>query len=271
MFWIKEYTERIRSLLNEGDASSLTYAALEVRLALERVCYERLQIAHNYISADDLRTWKPNYVVQTLMEMVDPNIASEWKLSIGSTPGDNPEKYVDLGVQKGFDPKRLNQLWQAMGSFLHCELPKSANNPIAHYRSAEKMRTKIDEALEELDRLAEGTLIGSIVFEHVSFSCSCGQINKRSTEALSHNDIINCIKEGCKEQYVVEKIEKELFFERRKLSVPCEKCASDAWFPYRPLAEMSKDSRGTFLCKKCGQENNFMWKLLQVSRVPETK
>jgi hypothetical protein len=59
MHQLAEYTDRIKALLADGSDSSLTYAALEARLAIERICYERLKISHDYISADDLRTWKP--------------------------------------------------------------------------------------------------------------------------------------------------------------------------------------------------------------------
>lgn len=262
MFWIKEYTDRARLLLTEGSEASLTYAALEVRLALERVCYERLRNAHNYISADDLRTWKPQYVVQTLMEMVDPHIASEWTLLMAD-PRVDPEKYMEIGKQKGFDTKQINQLWQAMSSFLHSALPKSVHDPIDHYRSAEKMRVKIEEALLELDRLAEGTLIGSLVFKQVSFTCPCGQLNKRSEVALSQDDIVNCVREGCKEQHRVEKVGTEFTFERHQLCVPCHKCKAEAWFPYRNMAEIPKDKIGHFFCGECGEKNIFMWKLMQ--------
>lgn len=213
MIWLRDYTDKIRANLGAGDARSLTYAALEARLALEHVCYERLRISHKYIAADDLRTWKPHYVVRTVMEMVDPNAASEWTLSIGAEPGDDPTEYLKVGTQKGFDPKYISQLWQAMSSFLHCDLPKSATSAITHYKSADKLRPKIEEVLSELDRLAEGTLVGSMVFQQTSFDCICGQRNSRSTSALKHGDIINCIKENCREQYQVEKTAEDFLFE----------------------------------------------------------
>ncbi|MBN8848758.1 MAG: hypothetical protein J0I73_11770 [Sphingomonas sp.] len=39
----------IRAQLEEGSPRNLTYAALECRLALERICYERLRAMHDYI------------------------------------------------------------------------------------------------------------------------------------------------------------------------------------------------------------------------------
>ncbi len=233
---------------------------------MERVCFERLRVAHNYISADDLRTWKPQYVVQTVMEMVDPKIATEWQLSIGSEPGDSPTKYIPIGTQKGFDPKYINQLWQAMSSLLHCSVPKSAKQPIVHYRVDDKVKPKIEEALQELDRIAEGTIVGSLVLEQVSFSCVCGQANRRSVKGLTHDTVINCIKEGCKEQYRVEKRDDEFYFERRLEFVNCHKCGTKEGLPYRALHEIERGTRIWFHCRNCGQENTFMWRLMQVKR-----
>lgn len=39
--------ERIDALLDEDTDQSVTYAALEARLALERVCYDRLRQRHD--------------------------------------------------------------------------------------------------------------------------------------------------------------------------------------------------------------------------------
>jgi hypothetical protein len=266
MFWLKPYTDKIRAHLNTGDAVSLTYAALESRLALERVCYERLRISHKYISADDLRTWKPQYVVQTVMEMVDPKIATEWQLQMGSEPGDNPPNYVSLGTQKGFDPKYINQLWQAMSSFLHCDVPRSSDHTIGHYRTADKMKPKIEEVLRELDRISEGSIMGAMVFEHVSFECGCGQTNRRATVTLQHDAIVNCIREGCREQYRVEKTGDEFQFERRMQKVTCHNCGAAQRLPHREIHELKKDERAWFHCSECKEENTFMWRLMQVKR-----
>lgn len=224
---VQAYIEKIKALVAQGDAASLTYAALEVRLAVEHVCYQRLRISHKYLSADDLRKWQPGYVIQTVMELVDPQIASGWTLSMGREPskdGEDPrdtKEWVHIGTQASLDVKLLVKIWQAMGSFLHTDLPKSHDHPLTHYRPVEEMRSKVEEALKELERVAEGTLVGSIVPEAVSFECECGQRNNRSARTLKNNSIVNCIRPDCKEQYKVELIDDEWYFERRKLTVRC--------------------------------------------------
>lgn len=57
MNWIEANTNKIRSLVSAGGRENLTYAALEARLAIEAICYDRLRIAHDYISNDDLKGW----------------------------------------------------------------------------------------------------------------------------------------------------------------------------------------------------------------------
>lgn len=267
MFWLKQYTNNIRSLLEVGDEKSLVYAALEARLAIERVCYERLRMAHDYISPDDLRTWKPQYIVETLIAAVDPRISQEWTLSIGSEPGEDPEKYLPLGTQKGFNPKELNRLWQAMSSFLHTSLPRNSKDNISHYKSAVITRPKIEEALVELERLSEGTIASALVFETISFHCDCGQVNKRAKEVLANDAIVNCINEKCREQYQVEIKQGEYTFKSLTLAIQCCECETTHYFPQRGLIEMKNNERGKFHCKNCNAENIFMWKLMQVKKI----
>lgn len=50
MIYLPPLIDRIKALLAEGTDSSVTYAALEARLALEKVCYDRLRQRHDYIS-----------------------------------------------------------------------------------------------------------------------------------------------------------------------------------------------------------------------------
>jgi hypothetical protein len=263
MIWIKDHTARIRELLSIGDARSLTYASLEARLALERVCYERLRISHEYISPSDLRKWRPQYVVETVIATVDEKIASGFKLSVRA---EDSQEYVEVGTQIGFDPRQINRYWQAMSSFLHCELPRNSKEYTTHYRPANRMREKIEEVLAELERLSEGTLVASVVLDAVSFTCVCGQKNKRSARMLKHDSYINCISENCKEQYRVEIEGGSTSFERRKIFLTCHHCKMTASFPYRPLAEMPHDTIGGFKCVDCGTDNAFQWRVMQVKK-----
>src|SRR5262249_11061570 len=143
---IKAIIATIEALLAQDTPQSLTYAALECRLAIEKVCYDRLKIAHNYISHHDLKRWQPQQVVQTLLAEVDGHIASTLTFSISSEPvqeqpspqlvaDDSKDvKWVKIGTQAGFNPKEMGKLWQALSNLaLHVRLPETKEDIIPDY------------------------------------------------------------------------------------------------------------------------------------------
>jgi hypothetical protein len=86
MIHIPPIIERIKVLLNEDTEQSVTFAALEARLALEKICYDRLRQRHDYISHDQLRRWQPGALMNTLMTNVDQHVTKTTIFSIGKNP-----------------------------------------------------------------------------------------------------------------------------------------------------------------------------------------
>jgi hypothetical protein len=60
---------------------------LSAALLSRKICYEHLKVAHNYLSHDDLRGWRPEDVVNTLITEVDENATSELTLNISAING----------------------------------------------------------------------------------------------------------------------------------------------------------------------------------------
>lgn len=207
----------IEQQVSEGSAASLTYAALECRLAIEFICYERLRVAHDYIFHDDLKRWQPKDIVNKLIQEVDARIASTFTLSISKepTPENEPPTsqadyeavdYVPIGTQVGFDPKKLGSLWHALsGVALHTHAPTTTSATISHYGDPDKIRAKVTEALEEIRRIGTGTLLCSGIGEEVSFECSCGTKNKRRLGLLQDGQTVSCISQECAESFEFQK------------------------------------------------------------------
>lgn len=277
MFWLKTFTEKIQELVDEGTPESLTYAALESRLAIERVCYERLQIAHDYISHADLKKWQPGRVVTTLISEVDGNIAGSLTVSISKTPAEpgscsredfEKHEYVEIGKQVGFDPARLGRLWNALGNFLHVRMPMTKDAELATYADATKIRSKVEEVLGELRQLESGTLITSGVGETVYFHCGCGSKNIRRAALLNEGQTVSCINPDCAEKWTVRFEGGEISFERRSIPVRCHACAQIANFGESALLNLPRNHRLRFVCRYCGAENYLLWKLLHVKKAP---
>lgn len=263
----------IENLLQEGSEASLTYAALECRLAIEQICYERLRVAHEYISHDDLKKWQPRDIVNTLIREVDSNAAATFTFSIGSepvqkgAPAPTAEDYenmefLPIGTHIGFDPSKLGKLWNALANLaLHISIPETKDTPVVRYGDPEKIREKVSESLAEIKRIGEGTLLMSGFGEEVSFVCSCGMTNKRRLGLLKNGQTVSCINPACEESFTY--FEESLEFGHRTLAIVCQKCGSEQDVPTKKIEKLPKDKRLYFSCEGCGEEISIEWRPMQ--------
>jgi hypothetical protein len=260
---------KIEELVREDTDASITYAALECRLAIERICYERLRISHDYISHDDLKKWQPSDVVRVLIREVDSNAAETFTLSVSTSsrpegaPPPTLEEYqamefLPIGTQVGFNPNRLGSLWNALANLaLHVSLPMSKSDSIPHYGSKDEVKKKVSEALAEIKRIGEGTLLSSGMGlstgmgEEVSFTCLCGSMNKRRLQFLADGKILSCVNPSCIESYSF--LKSDLLFERRTLEITCRACGTKRNVPTRMIEKLRVGQRLPFHCEGCAE------------------
>lgn len=264
--------ERITVLLDKDTDQSVTFAALEARLALEKVCYDRLRQRHDYISHAQLQKWQPGAVINVLMAEVDPHVAETITVSIGKNPGVNPEDddFVEVGKQIGFIPKRIAEMWNALAKLaLHIGLHKHKDDHIPDYGDKAKIRKKVEEVLAELERLSKGTMSFPGIGEEVSFICSCGETNRRRSELLRDGQHIRCINYGCKETWKAIKEVDGFWFEQMAVTVNCEKCGTPNQFPWRPVLDMKYGEVLSAPCHSCQHRNYVQWRLKAVRPTEE--
>jgi hypothetical protein len=272
VFDIETLTNKVNRLLEEDTAASVTYAALECRLAIERACYIRLQIAHDYISQKDLAGWQPQKVIETLLREVDGNIASSLTLSMSPEPArdassplsvEEAEKieWIEIGTQSALDYKRLSSLWYSLSNLaLHTRLPAEKGDPIPDYGDKQKIREKVTEAIEELKRIAEGNLLASGIGKEVSFTCECGRLNKRRIDYLKAGQIVRCVGPECDESYVVSIEVDGIGFTRRLIDLKCT-CGKHLWVVMSRAEKLRRDGGiGDIKCE-CGRKHRLTWRL----------
>jgi hypothetical protein len=261
--------ERIRTLLNEDTDQSVTYAALEARLALEKVCYDRLRQAHDYISHDQLKKWQPGGVVNTLMKEVDPHVATTRTLSMSKSPAEpgvelTDYDYVELGTEVGFNANKVAKMWQALAKLaLHVRLPEHKNDHIPDYGDRIAIRRKVEEVVAELERLSNTTMMMSGMGDEVRFDCSCGETNRRRSELLEEGQSVSCINPECVASWTVSKGEDGFSFNSEAMSITCTECGKPNLLHKRNVMSMAKGEVASFSCHTCGHKNFFMWKLMQ--------
>lgn len=113
-------TERAKALLAGGDDNQLRYSALELRLAMEALTYDRAQAYVKEIPPEQMKTWQPDKVMKVLLE-IEPTADSSYTLSVGEEPfpGGVPEKMQVLGTDTVFALADLRKHYHAVGSALH--------------------------------------------------------------------------------------------------------------------------------------------------------
>ncbi|MGV0910228.1 hypothetical protein [Martelella sp. FOR1707] len=276
MINLKPTISQIEKLLEENTEASVTYAALECRLAIERICYERLRLAHDYISNDDLRKWQPREIVKTLIQEVDAEAAKTFTLLIAREPmpeGSPPPtredyeamEWLRVGTQVGFAPNKLGQLWHGLANLaLHIEIPISKDATVRQYGDIQAIASKVKEALEEIKLISEGTLMSSGMGEVVSFKCSCDSTNKRRLELLSDGQTINCINPGCDESY--DFVQSDTSFIRRTFAIVCRACRENHDIPKRLVEKLRIDQQIHVDCKGCGETIYVSWHIMQAQR-----
>lgn len=263
---------QIEKLLEENTEASVTYAALECRLAIEQICYERLRLAHDYISHDDLRKWQPRDIVKTLIQEVDEHAATTLSISISpDVPSENtPEEFKaldwkPLGTQIGFTPNKFGKLWNGLANLaLHIEIPTSKDTTVRQYGDKKAITSKVEEALTEIKQISEGTLMSTGMGKEVSFPCDCGSMNKRRLELLKDGQIINCINPDCDESY--DYVQSGTLFRRRTFEIVCRACGASRNVPKRIVEKLRTDQHIRFDCEGCGEIICVSWRPMQAQR-----
>ena len=282
MLWLKARIDRMQELIDERSSQSLTYAALEARLAIEHLCYERLQISHGYIAHEDLKRWQPGHIVTQIMKEVDPHVASSFTVSMATAPVQSDagewtredyeqQEYVEIGHQIGFDAKKIGKLWQALGNFLHLRIPKSREDIVVDYVDVATLEPKLQEVLSELKRIAHSTLIGTVVGETISLECECGASNPRAKAPLTNGQVISCFNPKCIEKWQVQMEGEEIYFKQVSIKINCHSCSEAINVALSALQDPKPYRAVQFSCRNCGAENYLRWKLMHEKLVRPDK
>lgn len=254
----------IRTLLEAGSQPALTYAALECRLTIEQVCYDRLKMSYGHIAYTDLTKWQPRDVVRQVVEDANEFAASGFTISISKTPlesgtGDSSRQefealeYINIGEQAGLNASKLGSLWNALSHIaLHTKLPKNKEDDVQVYGSSEDIARKVMEAITELERLKSGTLLAGPTGTNYFFPCvTCGTEIQRIEKLLKHGQVISCVNPGCKETYLIHKEGDETLHNRRIANIVCESCGKEFFIPLKLIDMLRFGNQLEVACESC--------------------
>lgn len=116
----RDAMSRARTELSAGDETRLKFAALELRMAIEAVTYERAQSYREEIPQSEYRTWQPKKVMQVLVD-IEPSAdkGSSIAFALEEVPGVAAKEMTSLGAEKVFSLRAIKEHYDALGSYLH--------------------------------------------------------------------------------------------------------------------------------------------------------
>lgn len=274
---------RIKGLLTVGDDPSLAYAALECRLAIEAIVYDRLLSAYSHLSNKEIKHYQPGPLIRDLVHLVGEGPFEGATISIRSTlfdPADPPKTLEDyeamdlalFGTQTGIDSRKVSSLWNALSRLsLHVDVPASNSDLIEFFGDSTAVRLKVGEALAEIVRISEGNAVFGGIGPDVVFSCSCGTEVRRKSEFLRCGQIIFCPNLNCEESFKVKKYEDTFNFPSRTGTLKCKGCDHLLVIPTRRFENIPRDKQLVEECKTCHTKHNIGWRtdLLSHQKVNE--
>jgi len=272
----------INSLLEQDTEQSLTYAALESRLTLEYLCYERFRLYFSYLSENDLKNWQPKHIIKQVSDEVDDNVSREFSISIsdekidGRLPETKEEfesiKYTPLGNQSELKLNELHKLWNGVSNVaLHIPVPSISSDSINIYGEKDKIRKKVSEVVAFLSSMKGNLLVGGSFGEEYSFNCFvCDAKIKRPVIGLQHKKALSCINPNCQESYVIKK-DKHDEFEviRSVIKFTCLGCNEELEVPINAFKNLRFNQILNIRCGNCSTLSEVIMRPLMKSTEAE--
>lgn len=177
----RESVSRARAELASGDRARLRFAALELRMAIEAVTYERAQSYREEIPQSEYRTWQPKKVMQLLTD-IEPNADKGSSLAFGieDVPGVAAKEVTSLGAEKVFGLRAIKDHYDALGSYLHMPTLKQLEE--AGEPDPEKLRSRCLAIIDLLDDVLASPVFNINFGTFSSIACmnpDCGKTVRR--------------------------------------------------------------------------------------------
>jgi hypothetical protein len=256
-YHIKPHLDRAKRLIQAADEQSLVYAALELRLGLELVCYEMLRLRLPYVSPKDIGDWRPQQVLKALQELADPWLFEDATLYCAKEAvGEEPKTWLPVVERKGISPRRWSTLWNKLSNYLHVHRPESPDAPVNAYPNSSTFRPILLNIVAELEPLASS---GDVRFSpsDTSFTCSCGVLNKRASATLQPGQIITCLNPNCLKEWVAEKRDDGQYdFRTNVIDILCISCGQKTSVAKKDFRSISVDRGASFTCAACGARHS---------------
>lgn len=250
--------------LSSNDDQRLKYAALELRMAIESVTYDRALAYKDEFAPQEYETWQPKKIMLVLLKL-DPNADIDSTLSFGLEPelGEPPLTMASMGSESVCNLSMIKKHYDALGSFLHVPSMKHVGSPIDYV----KMRKRCEVIANALEKVLASPVFNVTLGSFARFDCGVCKIpiRKRMSPKI---ESLNCNCFDCKASYTLTRLS-----DGRVQIDPHEeeiRCANKKCDHIIVVQRREIEQDGHWKCTKCNGLNIFKLSLFHIPCVSET-
>ena len=125
-----EALDRAKHELESNDPGRLKYAALELRMAMEALTYDRAQAYADEIPPTEYDTWQPRKLLMLLLE-IDPYADGDSIVHMGIEEeyGKPAKEMKPVGAEEVLNLSVLRRFYDALSARLHVPTPRQLQKP----------------------------------------------------------------------------------------------------------------------------------------------
>lgn len=247
---VKESVENAKKELGSNDHTRYRYAALELRMSLEAIIYDRLKLYSEELPGDELKAWQPKKLLMAMLE-VDPFADQAATISIGKEESqEKTGKLQLLGTDRCLTLAEIKKFYDRLGSYLHTPTIDQIRTEKAV--NFEKIKTRCEELISILEEVLSSRIYNARFKTTTKISCEkCGNTIVRSLLPNGNELVANCSNCGAKYKLQGEGKEKV-----RWIPIIEEiKCANSNCQSAKKLFEVELKPGTNWICSSCKGRN----------------
>ncbi len=249
----RQALHRAQAELSANKDERLRYAALELRMCIEAITYDRAQTFIQELPPEEYKTWQPQKLLAVLVE-IEPLAASSGSLRFRqeSAPGEQERPWVNIGETRVFGLKDIQRNYHKLGNFLHFP---TLGQMQAGGVELKKIREHCDAVSASLGYVLAAPIHNLDFKSLVTFECEeCKNKVRKRIEPGAKEVEASCFE--CKAQYIIKSTEeKDKYLRGRKtrpVNCPTQGCTHQFECPVEKIQAGAK-----WTCPSCRKGYGF--------------
>ncbi|MBW3571124.1 MAG: hypothetical protein KY467_08460 [Gemmatimonadetes bacterium] len=249
--------------LTSGDDARLKYAALELRMSMEALTYDRALAFKDEFPPAEYQTWQPKKVMLVLLE-IHPSADADRALAIGGPAEEGVPASImhSLGTERVLNMRALKKHYDALGSYLH--LPSMKQTIEGRTVDSAKLRKRCEELAALIDDVLSSRIFNVTLGVFSTMNCFRCERPIRKRVQDEQEAVAECF--DCHATYSLVPVENgqiEWHPKGRDVACPREGCAGRI-FVWEADQQVGKH----WECNTCGGRNALVLAVHQEAASP---